>query len=247
MTMNQAVAKLGQYLKSSENVVFFGGAGVSTESGIPDFRSASGLYSTSTGHSFPPEYMLSHSCFVDHPRDFFDFYRNNMLYPRALPNACHLALAELERLGHLQAVITQNIDGLHQAAGSINVLELHGSVHRNYCTHCFRSYPLQTILDEDYPSCECGGVIKPDVVLYEEGLDEDTISKSLDAITNADVLIVGGTSLNVYPAAGLVRYYRGQRLILINKSETPMDHLAHLVIREPLGEVFSSAMQVVRA
>ena len=245
--MSGLARQLGEYLKSSNNVVFFGGAGVSTESGIPDFRSATGLYSTSTGTSYPPEYMLSHSCFLDRPRDFFDFYRKNMLYPDAQPNACHLALAELEQLGKLRAVVTQNIDGLHQAAGSTNVLELHGSVHRNYCMECFQSHPMRTIIDNDFPICECGGVIKPDVVLYEEGLDEDTINDSVEAISQADILIVGGTSLNVYPAAGLVRYYRGKRLILINKSETPMDHVAHLVVREPLGEVFTLAMDVVRS
>ena len=233
--MNE-VQQLKEWIDESGNIVFFGGAGVSTESGIPDFRSTDGLYNQQ--YDFPPEVILSHTFYEKNPEEFFRFYRNKMLYPNAKPNAAHLALAELEREGKLKAVITQNIDGLHQAAGSKRVLELHGSVLRNYCEDCRRFYGLEAIIGgSGVPRCECGGRIKPDVVLYEEGLCEQTIEESVSAIMGAELLIVGGTSLNVYPAAGFVNYFRGKHLVLINKSKTPFDSRADLVIREPIGEV----------
>ena len=226
---------LKQWVEESNYIVFFGGAGVSTESQIPDFRSVDGLYNQQ--YDYPPETILSHTFFVRKTEEFYRFYRNKMLFPEAKPNKAHLALAELERQGKLKAVVTQNIDGLHQAAGSKEVLELHGSVHRNYCTRCRKFYPMEDILHSTgIPTCSCGGVIKPDVVLYEEGLDDEVISRSVMHIRNADMLIIGGTSLTVYPAAGLVRYYRGKKLVLINKSATPMDSEADLVIAEPIGE-----------
>ena len=226
---------LKQWVEESNYIVFFGGAGVSTESQIPDFRSVDGLYNQQ--YDYPPETILSHTFFVRKTEEFYRFYRNKMLFPEAKPNKAHLALAELERQGKLKAVVTQNIDGLHQAAGSKEVLELHGSVHRNYCTRCRKFYPMEDILHSTgIPTCDCGGVIKPDVVLYEEGLDDEVISRSVMHIRNADMLIIGGTSLTVYPAAGLVRYYRGKKLVLINKSATPMDSEADLVIAEPIGE-----------
>ena len=234
----QELECLKQWIADSDNIVFFGGAGVSTESGIPDFRSVDGLYNQQ--YDDPPETIISHSFYMQNPEKFYRFYKNKMLFPEAKPNAAHLALAKLEELGKLRAVITQNIDGLHQAAGSREVLELHGSVHRNYCTRCGEFYGLNDILAMDgVPHCSCGGKIKPDVVLYEEGLDQQTIRKSVDYIRQADILIVGGTSLTVYPAAGLIDYYNGKKLVLINQSVTPMDSRADLVISGKIGEVFA--------
>ena len=226
-------------VQHSDNIVFFGGAGVSTESGIPDFRSVDGLYNQK--YKYPPETILSHSFYVSQPEEFYRFYRDKMLCLDAQPNAAHIKLAELEQAGKLKAIVTQNIDGLHQKAGSKNVLELHGSVHRNFCQRCHKFFDAEYMLhSEGVPKCDaCGGPIKPDVVLYEEGLDNDVIEQSLYYISHADMLIIGGTSLVVYPAAGLVRYYGGHKLILINKSATDMDKSADLVINEPIGEVFS--------
>ena len=230
--------QLKQWVEESNSIVFFGGAGVSTESGIPDFRSVDGLYNQQ--YKFPPETILSHTFFMRNTEEFYRFYRNKMLFPDARPNAAHLALARLEEQGKLKAVVTQNIDGLHQAAGSKEVWELHGSVHRNYCMRCGKFYSLDDILhSEGVPKCSCGGTIKPDVVLYEEGLDDDTINHAVRRIREADMLITGGTSLTVYPAAGLVHYYRGNKLVLINKSATGLDEDANLVIKEPIGEVLS--------
>ncbi|MBR4210680.1 MAG: NAD-dependent protein deacylase [Lachnospiraceae bacterium] len=230
--------QLKQWVEESNSIVFFGGAGVSTESGIPDFRSVDGLYNQQ--YKFPPETILSHTFFMRNTEEFYRFYRNKMLFPDARPNAAHLALARLEEQGKLKAVVTQNIDGLHQAAGSKEVWELHGSVHRNYCMRCGKFYSLDDILhSEGVPKCSCGGTIKPDVVLYEEGLDDDTINHAVRRIREADMLIIGGTSLTVYPAAGLVHYYRGNKLVLINKSATGLDEDANLVIKEPIGEVLS--------
>ena len=230
--------KLQELISGSDNIVFFGGAGVSTESGIPDFRSVDGLYHQK--YAYPPEEILSHTFFVNHTEKFYRFYKDKMLCPDARPNQAHKKLAELEEKGKLRAVITQNIDGLHQMAGSRKVLELHGSVHRNYCQHCGKAYDASYMLHaEGIPRCSCGGVIKPDVVLYEEGLDNDILSESVERISEADVLIIGGTSLVVYPAAGLVNYYRGHKLVVINKSPTPRDSYADLLIQEPIGRVFS--------
>lgn len=227
---------LRQWIEESSNIVFFGGAGVSTESGIPDFRSVDGLYNQE--YRYPPETIISHSFYRQNPSEFYRFYKNRMLFPDAEPNQAHRALAYLEKQGKLKAVITQNIDGLHQAAGSREVLELHGSVHRNYCERCGRFYSLDDILSMDgVPACACGGTIKPDVVLYEEGLDQGILRKAVDYIADADVLIIGGTSLVVYPAAGLVDYYRGNKLVLINKSATPRDGGADLVINDSIGKV----------
>ena len=229
-------ARLQNIIEQSENIVFFGGAGVSCESGIPDFRSTDGLYNQT--YRWPPEEILSHHFFEEQPEEFYRFYRDKMLYPDAKPNAAHLALARLEQAGKLKAVVTQNIDGLHQAAGSKNVLELHGSVHRNHCARCGKAYTLADILSsQGVPRCTCGGVIKPDVVLYEEPLDEATMKAALQAIRRADLLIVGGTSLNVYPAAGLLRFYRGSALVVINKTPTPADTDASLVIQDAIGDV----------
>mgnify|MGYP002582602169 CR=1 FL=1 len=227
---------LREWIEASNNIVFFGGAGVSTESNIPDFRSVDGLYNQQ--YDYPPEMILSHSFFMKKPEEFYRFYHNKMLFPNAKPNKAHLALAKLEKEGKLKAVITQNIDGLHQAAGSKEVLELHGSVHRNYCMKCGKFYGFEEILKSTgIPRCSCGGMIKPDVVLYEEGLDSNVIQKTLEYISNADMLIIGGTSLTVYPAASFINYYRGSKLVLINKSTTPMDSKADLVIAQPIGEV----------
>ena len=228
-----------KWMKESDNIVFFGGAGVSTESGIPDFRSVDGLYHQQ--YDYPPETILSHTFYLKHKSEFFRFYQNKMLCLDTMPNAAHKKLAELEQAGTLKAVITQNIDGLHQAAGSKEVLELHGSVHRNYCQKCGKCFPAEYIQNRrGIPICdECGGDIKPDVVLYEEGLDTGTMQKAIYYISNADVLIVGGTSLAVYPAAGLVDYYRGNKLVLINMSATPMDSRANLRIEGKIGEVLS--------
>ncbi len=232
-------AVLQQWVEDSHSIVFFGGAGVSTESGIPDFRSTDGLYSQS--YAYPPETILSRSFFQRNPAEFFRFYRDKMLAPDAQPNAAHRKLAELEQAGRLSAVITQNIDGLHQKAGSRTVYELHGSVHRNTCRRCGRRFSLDEILHTTgIPTCPCGGIIKPDVVLYEEPLDESTVARAVRAIEQADLLIVGGTSLSVYPAAGLLRYYRGGRLVLINRDPTPFDEEAGLLIQEPIGRVLGA-------
>lgn len=221
---------LKKWIAESNNIVFFGGAGVSTESKIPDFRSVDGLYNQK--YKYPPETILSHTFYQRRTEEFFAFYRDKMLFPEAQPNTAHLALAKLEQMGKCKAVITQNIDGLHQAAGSKKVLELHGSVLRNYCTRCHKFYDMEQILhSESVPRCECGGVIKPDVVLYEEGLDSMTLNEAVRCIRQADVLIIGGTSLTVYPAAGLIDYYRGNKLVLINKSVTGMDGRADLLIQ----------------
>ena len=229
--------KLAQWVKESKRIVFFGGAGVSTESGIPDFRSVDGLYNQQ--YDYPPETILSHDFFMRRTEEFYRFYRNKMLFPGAKPNPAHLKLSEWERQGKLTGVVTQNIDGLHQAAGSKRVYELHGSVQRNYCMRCGKFYGLDYIRDsEGVPKCECGGTIKPDVVLYGESLDDDVVSGACAAIEGADMLIIGGTSLNVYPAAGLIDLYRGNKLVLVNKSATPRDGRADLVIRDPIGQVF---------
>ena len=226
---------LKQWVDESHNIVFFGGAGVSTESGIPDFRSEDGLYRQK--YKYPPEQMLSHSFFVSHTEEFFEYYKNQMLVLDVKPNKAHLALAKLENDRKLTAVITQNIDGLHQAGGSKNVLELHGSIHRNYCVKCRKFYDGAYIKAQPgIPRCSCGGIIKPDVVLYEEALDQDTMNRSVSAISQADLMIIGGTSLVVYPAAGLVQYYRGKRLVLINKGSTSMDSSADLTINMPIGQ-----------
>ncbi len=225
---------LQQIIDESSRIVFFGGAGVSTESGIPDFRSADGLYSQK--YKFPPEQIVSHTFFVKYPEEFFRFYKDRMIFPKAKPNAAHKKLAELEKAGKLHAVITQNIDGLHQAAGSVNVIELHGSVHRNYCMKCGKFYPLSAVTkSEGVPECDCGGYIKPDVVLYEESLKGEDIERAVYEIENADCLIIGGTSLAVYPAAGLVRYFKGKYIVVINKSE--LDAGADLVINDSIGKV----------
>lgn len=236
--MNE-IERFKELVENSDNIVFFGGAGVSTESGIPDFRSVDGLYNQK--YDYPPETILSHSFYLYHTEEFYRFYRDKMLALDAEPNMAHKELAELEQKGKLKAVITQNIDGLHQKAGSKEVLELHGSVHRNYCQKCHKLYDARYILEsEGIPTCECGGKIKPDVVLYEEGLDSRTLQKSIEYISNADILIIGGTSLAVYPAAGLIDYYRGNKLVLINKSATPMDSRADLIIHESIGKVFGT-------
>ena len=233
--MTEAVKQLKEWIDNSSNIVFFGGAGVSTESGIPDFRSTDGLYHQQ--YDYPPETILSHSFYEREPEEFYRFYRDKMLYLDAKPNAAHQKLAELEKAGKLRAVITQNIDGLHQLAGSRNVLELHGSVLRNHCQRCGAFYGVEAIRNSSgIPRCRCGGIIKPDVVLYEEGLDQDVIARAVAAIRQAEVLIIGGTSLSVYPAAGLVQYYRGSKLAVINKTALPGTG-AELVIREPIGQV----------
>ncbi len=233
--MNQ-IETLQSMIDSAERIVFFGGAGVSKESGIPDFRSPDGLYHQK--YRFPPEQMLSRSFFDAYPEEFFRFYREKMLYPNAQPNPAHRKLAELEHAGKLLAVVTQNIDGLHQAAGSKRVLELHGSVHRNYCVRCHKPYGLDAILQsEGVPRCACGGIIKPDVVLYEEPLDEATVNEAVRCIGQSDLLIVAGTSLTVWPAAGLLEYFKGDRLVVINPSQTAAEERAQLVLHRPVGEV----------
>ena len=238
---NSEIETLKTWIEASDNIVFFGGAGVSTESGIPDFRSTDGLYHQK--FEYPPETILSHTFFYQHTEYFYRFYREKMLPLEAEPNAAHRALAALERAGKLRAIVTQNIDGLHQKAGSKNVYELHGSIWRNYCTKCGKSYSAEFIQDSGgVPHCACGGLIKPDVVLYEEGLDEKTIKGAVRAIAETDVLIVGGTSLTVYPAAGLIRYYGGNRLVLINRDETPYDGYANLIFREPIGQVLGQCV-----
>lgn len=236
--MDDKIAKLKQWVYESDNIVFFGGAGVSTESGIPDFRSVDGLYNQK--YDYPPETILSHTFFMKKTEEFYRFYHDKMLVEGALPNKAHLKLAQLEKEGKLKAVVTQNIDGLHQAAGSREVMELHGSVHRNYCMKCGKFFGFDYVKNAaDVPRCECGGVVKPDVVLYEEGLDDTVITKSVNYIANADVLIIAGTSLAVYPAAGLIDYYRGNKLVVINLSSTPRDSYANLCIEGKVGEVLS--------
>lgn len=233
----EALKKLQEWIDGSDNIVFFGGAGVSTESGIPDFRSVDGLYNQK--YDYPPETILSHTFYMRKTEEFYRFYRDKMLCLSARPNAAHRKLAELEAAGKLKAVVTQNIDGLHQAAGSKKVLELHGSVLRNYCQNCGKFHDAQFILDsKGVPTCECGGTIKPDVVLYEEGLDNQIMSESVQSIRNADMLIIGGTSLAVYPAAGLIDYYQGNKLVLVNKTPTPRDSMADLVVSGSIGELF---------
>ena len=234
------LSTLRSWISESNRIVFFGGAGVSTESGIPDFRSVDGLYHQK--FDYPPETILSHSFFYSNTEDFYKFYREKMLVTDMQPNRAHYALAKLEQEGRLSAIVTQNIDGLHQKAGSKTVYELHGSIHRNYCRSCAKFYSGEDLQKSTgVPHCTCGGLIKPDVVLYEEGLDGDCIEHSVSAIANADLLIVGGTSLTVYPAAGLIRYYRGNRLVLINRDETPYDHAANLIFRESIGAVLEAA------
>ena len=236
--MTEAVETLKTWVQESKAIAFFGGAGVSTESGIPDFRSTGGLYHQEW--KYPPETILSHTFYKSNPEEFFRFYRAKMLAPGAKPNAAHKKLAEWEAAGKLTAVVTQNIDGLHQAAGSKHVCELHGSVHRNYCERCGKFYGLDFILNgTGVPRCTCGGIVKPDVVLYEEGLDQSVMNDAVDSIARADLLIIGGTSLNVWPAAGLINYFRGKRLALINKSAVARDLSAGLVITDPIGEVMA--------
>lgn len=230
--------ELHKLVDAHQRVVFFGGAGVSTASGIPDFRSAKGVFNKDYPYDFPPEVMVSHSYFMEHPADFFAFYRTRMIFPDAQPNACHRKLAELESQGRVGAVITQNIDGLHQAAGSQNVLELHGSVLRNYCMNCDKRYGLEAVTEsEGLPTCECGGMIRPDVVLYEEGLDPQIIEQTIDEISHCDMLIVAGTSLVVYPAASFVTYFRGDCLALVNKSTTQLDSSADFLSHESVADV----------
>ena len=240
--MSDPHLKLKKVLEESENIVFFGGAGVSTESGIPDFRSADGIYNMK--YEYPPETILSYSFFVRNPGGFYRFFKDKMLHPDAKPNKAHYALAELERRGRLNAVVTQNVDALHHKAGSVNVLELHGSCDRYYCMKCGMAFTIEVVfMAEGIPKCPCGGVIRPDVVLFEEVLDQRVMERSVRAIRKAGVLIVGGTSLNVYPAAGLIQHYCGDMLILINKSETPYDRYANIIIRDPIGQTLDAAVQ----
>ncbi|EGD48625.1 Silent information regulator protein Sir2 [Ruminiclostridium papyrosolvens DSM 2782] len=238
---------LTDIIRNADSIVFFGGAGMSTESGIPDFRSENGLYMTAGGTKYSPETMLSHSFFVSHTDEFFKYYTTKMICKEAKPNSGHIALAKLEEAGRLKAVVTQNIDGLHQLAGSKKVFELHGSVHRNYCTKCRSFYDLDYILNaKAIPRCvKCNSVIKPDVVLYEESLDNDVVSGAINSIRTADVLIIGGTSLVVYPAAGLIDYFRGKKLVLVNKSTTPYDSRADLVINDSVGKVLETAVKPI--
>ena len=235
--MKQEILRLNEEVENAKRIVFFGGAGVSTESGIPDFRSVDGLYAQK--YDYPPETILSHSFFMKNTEEFYKFYREKMLF-EAEPNAAHLKLAEWEKRGALTAVVTQNIDGLHYDAGSKRVFELHGSVRRNYCMKCGRFYPLEYIKDSiGVPKCSCGGILKPDVVLYEEPLCEEVVNGAVEAILNADLMIVGGTSLTVYPAAGLLRYFKGKTLALVNRARTPMDDMADIVVNDSIGKVFS--------
>jgi NAD-dependent deacetylase len=237
--MNE-ISELQKIIDNTDNIVFFGGAGVSTESGIPDFRSVDGLYNQK--YKYPPETIVGHSFFMNHTKEFYDFYRDKLIIHGVKPNKAHIALAELEKKGKLKAIVTQNIDGLHQAAGSKKVFELHGSIQRNYCMKCHKFYAGTDFIENcsGVPKCECGGIIKPDVVLYEEMLDDDCIAGAVKYISEADVLIIGGTSLVVYPAAGLINYFHGSKLVLINKAATSADREADLVIREPIGEVLGS-------
>jgi len=243
----EEIRELADILRESNNIVFFGGAGVSTESNIPDFRSSNGLWNEKLKINFTPEQLVSHTFFMRYPEEFFEFYRDKLIYPDAKPNDAHIALAKLEEMGKLKAVVTQNIDGLHQAAGSKTVYELHGSVLRNYCMECHEFYDVDFIVNsEGIPVCpKCGGRVKPDVVLYEEGLDDDIINNSVRAIMEADTLIIGGTSLVVYPAAGLINYFKGKNLVLINKSETSADRRADLVIHDSIGMVLKKALELL--
>lgn len=242
--MDDKIKRLTKIIENSNNIVFFGGAGVSTESGIPDFRSANGLWSEKLKINLTPEQLVSHTMFIKYPEEFFKFYKEKLIYPNAKPNAAHFALTKLEKMGKLKAIVTQNIDGLHQLAGSKNVYELHGSVLRNYCMNCHAFYDEKFILEsKGIPTCtRCGGIVKPDVVLYEEGLDNDVINGAVRAISQADTLIIGGTSLVVYPAAGLIDYFRGKNLILINKSSTSADNRADLVINNAIGKVLEKVI-----
>lgn len=241
--MKEKWQQLKEWIQDSRYVVFFGGAGVSTESGIPDFRSVDGLYHQS--YKYPPETIISHSFYMRNTEEFYRFYKDRMIYNEAVPNAAHRALAKLEQEGKVKAVITQNIDGLHQMAGSREVLELHGSIHRNYCTRCGQFYDLDYVArSEGVPGCACGGTVKPDVVLYEEGLDDTVIRRAIEHISKADLLIVGGTSLVVYPAAGLIDYYRGNKLALINRSATSRDSQADLVISDSIGQVLGAISDI---
>ncbi len=245
--MNSQIEKLAELIRESRNIVFFGGAGVSTESGIPDFRSAKGIYSEQWKRNYSPEEIISHTFYMYHPEEFWEFYKEKLCYPEAEPNECHKALAKLEEMGKLKAVVTQNIDGLHQKAGSKRVYELHGSVLRNYCTGCHRFYSLEQVLESDgVPVCShCHKPIKPDVVLYEESLDRDVMDNAEKAIRKADMLIIGGTSLVVYPAAGLIHYFRGDHLVLINKTETSADNYAELAIHDSIGKVFQEVISIL--
>lgn len=242
--MSTEIEKLTQILRNSNNIVFFGGAGVSTESNIPDFRSANGLFNARLNMTLSPEQLVSHTYFIRFPEEFFNFYKAKLIYPEAKPNGAHIALANLEEMGKLKAIITQNIDGLHQEAGSKNVFELHGSIHRNYCIKCNDSYDMDFILNsKGIPTCpKCSGTVRPDVVLYEEGLDESVLKGAIDAISKADTLIIGGTSLVVYPAANLINYFKGKNLVLINKSSTSADSRADLVIHDSIGKVLSESV-----
>ena len=241
------INRLVQILKDSNNIVFFGGAGVSTASKIPDFRSSNGIFNEKLNVTFTPEQLVSYTFYMKYPREFFNFYKSKLIYRDAKPNNAHIALAKLEEMGKLKAIVTQNIDGLHQMAGSKNVFELHGSVHRNYCVKCREFYDASFIINsKDVPTCEkCGGTVKPDVVLYEEGLDDKVINGAIDAISKADTLIIGGTSLVVYPAAGLINYFRGKNLILINKSTTSADNKANLVINDDIDRVLFDAVNQI--
>lgn len=242
--MSTEIEKLTQIFKKSNNIVFFGGAGVSTASKIPDFRSSNGLFNEKLNTTFTPEQLVSHTFYMRYPQEFFEFYKDKLIYPNAKPNNAHISLAKLEKMGKLKAIVTQNIDGLHQIAGSKNVFELHGSVHRNYCTKCHAFYDAKFILkSEGIPICtKCGGRVKPDVVLYEEGLDEAVINEAVHAISKADTLIIGGTSLVVYPAAGLINYFNGNNLVLINKSTTSADSKANLVINDDIDKILFKAV-----
>lgn len=244
--MNEKEKKLKDIIDNSKNIVFFGGAGVSTASGIPDFRSADGLYNETLNMNLSPEQLVSHTFYERYPEEFFEYYKDKLVYPEAKPNSCHKALAKLEKEGKVKAVVTQNIDGLHQEAGSENVLELHGTVHKNYCQHCRKEFDLDYVLNSNgAPKCDvCGGPVRPDVVLYEEALDQETLAESIKAISEADTLIVGGTSLVVYPAAGLINYFNGDNLVLINKSETPYDDYATLAINDDIAKVFEDVVDL---
>lgn len=243
--MNSKIEELKELIKTSNNIVFFGGAGTSTESGIPDFRSSNGLFNEKLNCNFAPEQLVSHTFFVRYPEDFFKFYKDKLIYKNAKPNKAHIALAELEKCGKLKAIITQNIDGLHQMAGSKNVFELHGSVHRNYCENCRKFYNLDDILNLDgiVPHCEeCGSIVKPDVVLYEEALDDEVVNKAISAISKADLLIIGGTSLVVYPAAGFINYFKGKNIVVINKDNIKLNKNNVLEINESIGEVLNKSI-----
>ena len=243
-----SIKKLANMIKESNNIVFFGGAGVSTESNIPDFRSASGLFNEKLNKNFTPEQLVSHSFYIRYPEEFYKFYKDKLVYKEARPNKAHIALAKLEKIGKLKAIVTQNIDGLHQMAGSKNVLELHGSIHRNYCTKCNKFFNLDEMLNLDgiVPYCDtCKNIIKPDVVLYEEGLDDNVISKTISSISSSDLLIIGGTSLVVYPAASFINYFKGKNIVLINKSKTPYDSKADLVINDSIGRILDEVIKLL--